>query len=76
MLLGRPTTYRTTNEFLKMFGISSLDELPELPKYKLDENEQIVLEDYENSDISLSGKEDMNSEAPMPEREEVNENNE
>ena len=32
-------------DFLKLFGISSLDELPELPKYKLDENEQIVLED-------------------------------
>ena len=42
---GRPTMYRTTDEFLKMFGISSLDELPELPRYRLDENEQIVLEE-------------------------------
>lgn len=42
---GKPTTYKTTLEFLKMFGISSLDELPELPRYKLDENEQIVLDD-------------------------------
>ena len=42
---GRPTMYQTTNNFLKMFGISSLDELPELPRYKLDENEQIVIED-------------------------------
>lgn len=42
---GKPTTYRTTLDFLKLFGISSLDELPELPKYKLDENEQIVLDD-------------------------------
>ena len=42
---GRPTTYRTTKEFLKLFGISSLDELPELPRYKLDENEQIVIDD-------------------------------
>ena len=42
---GRPTTYKTTAEFLKTFGISSLDELPELPKYKLDENEQIVIDD-------------------------------
>ena len=25
---GRPTTYKVTNNFLKMFGISSLDELP------------------------------------------------
>ena len=44
-LPGRPTTYKTTGEFLKMFGISSLDELPELPKYKIDENEQIVIDD-------------------------------
>ena len=42
---GRPTMYTVTNKFMKLFGISSLDELPELPKYKLDENEQIVLDD-------------------------------
>lgn len=42
---GRPTLYSTTKEFLKMFGISSLDELPELPKYKIDENEQIVIDE-------------------------------
>ena len=28
-----------------MFGISSLEELPELPKYKIDENEQIVIDE-------------------------------
>lgn len=42
---GRPTMYKTTNEFLKMFGITSLEELPQLPKYKIDENEQIVIDD-------------------------------
>ncbi len=44
-LPGRPAMYSTTNNFLKMFGISNLDELPELPKYKIDENEQIVLDE-------------------------------
>ena len=44
-LPGRPTVYKTTTEFLKTFGISNLDELPELPKYKIDENEQIVIDD-------------------------------
>ena len=44
-LPGRPTTYKTTPEFLKMFGISSLEELPELPRYKIDDNEQIVIDD-------------------------------
>ena len=42
---GRPTLYKVTNEFMKMFGISSLDDLPELPRYKIDENEQIVIDD-------------------------------
>lgn len=42
---GKPTTYKTTQEFLKTFGISNLDELPELPRYKIDENEQIVIDD-------------------------------
>ena len=42
---GKPTTYRTTNSFLKMFGMKELEQLPELPKYKLDENQQIVIED-------------------------------
>ena len=42
---GRPTIYSTTKEFLKMFGISNLDELPELPRYKIDENEQIVIDE-------------------------------
>ena len=42
---GRPTMYKTTKEFLKMFGMTSLEELPELPRYKLDENEQIVIDD-------------------------------
>lgn len=43
---GKPTGYRTTNQFLKMFGLTSLDELPELPRYKIDENEQIVLDEF------------------------------
>lgn len=49
---GKPTGYRTTQEFLKMFGISSLDDLPELPKYKLDENEQIVIDEFSEDAIN------------------------
>ena len=29
---GRPTLFRTTKDFLRVFGITSLEELPELPK--------------------------------------------
>jgi len=53
-ILGKPMSYKVTHDFMKMFGISSLDELPELPRYRLDENEQIVLDDI--------------LEAPMPEK--------
>ena len=42
---GRPTTYKTTENFLKMFGYSKLDDLPDLPKYRMDENQQIVIDD-------------------------------
>ena len=42
---GRPTTYKTTEEFLRLFGYKDLEELPDLPRYKIDENQQIVIED-------------------------------
>ena len=48
-LPGKPMSYKTTNEFLKMFGYSSLDDLPELPRYKLDENKQIVIDELEGA---------------------------
>ena len=47
-----------------MFGISSLEELPELPRYRIDENEQIVIDDLLEE-----------AEAPMPEREIDNKEN-
>ena len=80
-LPGKPMSYKTTDEFLKMFGYSSLKELPELPRYKLDSNQQIVIDDLveneENSNIentNLIHEEEINKphskqEAPMPERE-------
>lgn len=59
---GRPAIYSVTKEFLKMFGISSLEELPELPRYKLDDNEQIVIDE-----IIEEKADDNNEEAPSPE---------
>ena len=53
-LPGKPTTYKTTPEFLKLFGYENLSNLPELPKYKLDSNRQIVIEEL------------IEAEAPMP----------
>ena len=44
-LPGKPMSYQTTTEFLRMFGYTSLEDLPDLPRYKLDENKQIVIEE-------------------------------
>lgn len=44
-LPGRPTMYEVTNEFYRMFGFSNMEELPDLPRYKLDENQQIVIDE-------------------------------
>ena len=71
---GRPTTYQTTKEFLRMFGYTSLEELPELPRYKLDENQQIVIDDIIEEDNNDEVNE--TSEAPIPEREQIEENKE
>ena len=48
---GRPTTYKTSKEFLRLFGISSLKDLPKLPKYKLDSNRQIVIDELIEENI-------------------------
>lgn len=46
---GRPTMYEVSPKFYKMFGIGSIEELPDLPRYKLDENQQIVIDEYVES---------------------------
>ena len=64
---GRPGTYGVTSEFLRIFGFNNLNELPDLPRYKLDNNQQIVIDDI------IEEKEQENNEdvieAPLPERE-------
>ena len=57
-LPGKPMSYKTTPEFLKMFGYESLSKLPELPKYKLDSNNQIIIDEL------------IEAEAPMPSEQE------
>lgn len=63
---GKPGTYGVTSEFLRMFGFSNLNELPNLPRYKLDENRQIVIDEI----IEENEKKEVEEhEAPMNERE-------
>lgn len=69
-LPGKPMTYTTTNEFLKMFGYSSLNDLPELPRYKLDENQQIVIDDLVENEVSEPEREEVEN----SDNQEVNEN--
>ena len=52
-LPGKPTCYRTTDTFLRTFGYGSLEELPSLPKYKMNENQQIVIDDVEVDEKQL-----------------------
>lgn len=56
-LPGKPMSYKTTQEFLRMFGYKSLKDLPELPKYKLDENRQIVIDELVEENDSKEEKE-------------------
>ena len=58
---GKPMTYRTTDEFLKMFDIKSLKELPELPRFKLDSNKQIVIDELEADELTKEVLDDENS---------------
>lgn len=51
-LPGKPMSYQTTDEFLKLFGYSSLNDLPDLPRYKMDENHQIVIDELESQEES------------------------
>ena len=69
-LPGKPMTYRVTDEFLKMFGLKSIKDLPELPKYKLDSNRQIVIDELEKEENI-----DENTDKSKENNYKVNENN-
>ena len=62
-LPGRPITYKTTPEFLKMFGYETLANLPELPRYKLDANRQVVIDELIEVENENKNKD---YEAPSP----------
>ena len=57
-LPGRPMAYRTSKDFLKMFGYSSLEDLPELPRFKLDANKQIVIDDLIEEETKKEDKQE------------------
>lgn len=46
---GKPVLYGTTSDFLRCFSLSSLDELPELPK----SDKEVLMSDVDNGQLSL-----------------------
>ncbi len=55
---GKPILYRTTKDFLRVFGLESLSELPELPEFSDNDEAQVtfkelaVTEEKQDSEIS------------------------
>lgn len=51
---GRPIQYRTTPDFLRTFGLSSLEELPPIDKVAIGEPmEQLTIEAEQNSEVTV-----------------------
>ena len=78
---GKPGTYGVTSEFFRIFGFNNLNELPELPRYKIDENQQIVvdeiidenketqeIEEQTTEELKENTKPEMQEEEKIPER--------
>ena len=65
---GRPILYRTTQNFLRSFGLSSLEDLPELPNASA-EDEQLTL-DMQNDIVRLQQLQEAGEEeAPITDEE-------
>ena len=54
---GRPILYGTTMEFLRIFGISELGDLPALPKMKTPEEENDTQEKFPDEVFAVSSEE-------------------
>ena len=52
---------------MKKFGLNTLDDLPDLPKYKMDENRQIVIEEILENHEETNSKEEEEEETKKPE---------
>lgn len=59
---GRPILYRTTPDFLRVFGLESLDELPEIDKTQLLSRQQLRMEAEQTA--AAPAEEDTNGDKP------------
>ncbi len=53
---GRPILYRTTPDFLRVFGLESLDELPEIDKTQLLSRQQLRIEAEQTTAAPADGE--------------------
>ena len=79
-LPGKPMTYKVTEKKKKTFGLKSIKDLPKLPKYKLDSNRQIVIDEIEENTDKQEETEEKNkdfnkNEMPILENNNENEDN-
>ena len=56
---GKPILYRTTKAFLRVFGLESLNDLPELPEFSDTEDGQVTFSEIENAEAE-NGSEEIN----------------
>jgi len=55
---GKPILYRTTKDFLRVFGLESLNDLPELPEFADTEDGQVSFSDMEQSNIQENNEQE------------------
>ena len=48
---GRPVMYKTTDEFLRLFGYKALSDMPELPKLQEDDGQTTFIDDENEENI-------------------------
>ncbi len=68
---GRPIQYRTTPDFLRTFGLNSLEELPEIDKVEL--GEPILPDEPAEERTELEGQMEMEVETPREDQTEIKE---
>lgn len=59
---GRPMTYKTTDEFLRLFGYKSLEDMPKLPALQEDDGQTSFIDDESSEKIEKTTTVDESSE--------------
>lgn len=59
---GRPMTYKTTDEFLRLFGYKSLEDMPKLPALQEDDGQTSFIDDESSEKIEETTTVDESSE--------------